>query len=367
MKNTNLILIDKIAGIVLIPTGMVLNFIFKLIRKVFRSEAKGILIIKLLGAGNFIPMSSQINHYSSEIITVKSNYSTLILFNIGKHIHIIDDKNIITLLLSSLKISILMLFKNYKKVINLEMESTFAKFLSLISSPETLSGLSSHNKSFFDSLIYDNYLVSPIIMNRQDLLAQLIKFRPMKNVYISEIIKSKQLAFNKKFIPFDPNSNVAIFPSCSSTDNLRRLKFQHWKTILKNLIDNNKVAKIAVVFSSEKDIQFIDFHKFLINLDQNKISLKITNYMEFVEEVKKSDLVVSVDSQALHIAQFFKKRVVAFYGPTSPFSINLESTTYPITNSLSCSPCTHKYQVLPCGSLAPCLNFKKTDFGIFND
>ena len=99
---------------------------------------------------------------------------------------------------------------------------------------------------------------------------------------------------------------------------------------------------------------------------KNKLNLKITNFNDFVSWVKKSDLILSVDSQALHIAQLYKKESIVFYGPTSPFGINLEDTTYPVSLSLSCSPCTHKYLKLPCGNSAPCMNFKKKYLDIFN-
>ena len=98
----------------------------------------------------------------------------------------------------------------------------------------------------------------------------------------------------------------------------------------------------------------------------DKLHLKITNFKDFVYWVKKSDLILSVDSQALHIAQLYKKKSVVFYGPTSPFGINLEETTYPVSLSLSCSPCTHKYLKLPCNNSAPCMNINKKDLDILN-
>ena len=109
-----------------------------------------------------------------------------------------------------------------------------------------------------------------------------------------------------------------------------------------------------------------NFKIFLIRNKSKKLNLRVTNFKDFVGWVKRSDLILSVDSQALHIAQLHKKKSIVFYGPTSPFGINLEETTYPICLTLSCSPCTHKYLKLPCGNSAPCMDFNQKHLEILN-
>jgi ADP-heptose:LPS heptosyltransferase len=247
------------------------------------------------------------------------------------------------------------------------MESKFAMFLTLITPAKILSGISSQNKSFFDSLVYDKYIVSPYLINRTEITSQLIKFMPIKNKFIDTLISKHQLDFRKKYFPFKAYANLAIFPSCSSTDSLRRLSNNHWRTLLEILLGNKNIKNISIVFSSINDVQYKYFYNFLLKTNSKKINLKITNFSNFAQTIKKSDLIISVDSQALHIAQLYRKKTIVFYGPTSPFGVNLEKTTFPISNSLICSPCTHKYLKLPCGNKAPCLRLKYEDFEIFRN
>jgi ADP-heptose:LPS heptosyltransferase len=331
-----------------------------------RAKPKGRLLIKLLGAGNYLPLKYKLNGELFDILTVTSNHKTLEHFGIGNRIYLINDKNIFLLFISSFNIFFKLLLQNYEQVINLEMESKFAKFLSLITPTKNLSGISSQNKSYLDCYIYDSYLVSPLLMGRSEIVKQLISFRPETNHYLLALIRSHQKKFKKKFLLDKSFQHIVIFPGCSSTDPLRRVKDRDWRLILSYLIKNKNVENITIIFSSTLDPQYKFFEDILMSNQKNKLNLKITNFNDFVSWVKKSDLILSVDSQALHIAQLYKKESIVFYGPTSPFGINLEDTTYPVSLSLSCSPCTHKYLKLPCGNSAPCMNFKKKYLDIFN-
>ena len=132
MNNQFLILVDTLFGVILIPLGICLHFSLKFIKKFIRTNPKRFLVIKLLGAGNFLPIKNTLARKDIDIVTVKSNFLTLKHFHIGSQIYVIDDTNILTLAITSLLVFIQLLFRDYVQVINLELESKFAKFLSLI-------------------------------------------------------------------------------------------------------------------------------------------------------------------------------------------------------------------------------------------
>ena len=179
--------------------------------------------------------------------------------------------------------------------------------MSLIVPSNILSGISSHNKSFLDSIIYDKYLVTPMLANRNEIISQLISFSPKKNSHLDLLIKHQQNNFKRKFLPLESINTVAVFPSCSSTDNLRRLNMSDWLIVLKKLSNNKRTKKITLIFPNKNDIQFLAFEKLTKQLDLKKIGLKITIFEQFVDEVKGCNLIVSVDSQAIHIGQFLKR------------------------------------------------------------
>ena len=366
MNNQFLILVDTLFGVILIPLGICLHFSLKFIKKFIRTNPKRFLVIKLLGAGNFLPIKNTLARKDIDIVTVKSNFLTLKHFHIGSQIYVIDDTNILTLAITSLLVFIQLLFRDYVQVINLELESKFAKFLSLITPASILSGISSQNKSFLDSLIYDTYLVTPLMLSKAEIVSQLLSFKKKKNVLVDSLVNNHKRIFLERFFPLKNINKVSIFPSCSSTDALRRLSILDWEFILIKLSNNNKVKVINIIFANSEDCQYREFSDLLVKLNLEKIQLILTDFPNFVAIIEGSNLVVSVDSQALHISQFLHKRAIAIYGPTSPFGINLENTTYPITNSLQCSPCTHKYIKLPCNNTAPCMKFKSEYFNIFD-
>ncbi len=97
-------------------------------------------------------------------------------------------------------------------------------------------------------------------------------------------------------------------------------------------------------------------------MSQPLLEAKITGNSTYVEEIRRSDLLITIDSQALHIAQKYMKKTIAIYGPTSPYGVSLSETTYPISKSLVCSPCTHKYLKVPCNGKAFCMKFSEEEW-----
>ena len=200
MNNNILILFDTFVGVILIPIGLFINALNKYILHFVRPKPRGRLLIKLLGAGNYLPLKSKLSAEPFDILTVRSNLKTLEYFGIGNRIYLINDKNILLLFISAFSIFFKLILQNYEQVINLEMESKFAKFLSLISPTKGLSGISSHNKSYLDCYIYDSYLVSPLLMGRGEIVSQLVRFKPETNNYLLALVRSHQEKFKKKFL-----------------------------------------------------------------------------------------------------------------------------------------------------------------------
>jgi ADP-heptose:LPS heptosyltransferase len=362
MKNNNLVLVDMIVGITLIPISIIMRSFRIFSSKIFPLKYKGVLIIKFLGAGNFIAMQNNILSKKTDILSAKSNFHAIAKFNIGNQIFLIDDSNFFKLVITGIICTSKIFFKNYEQVINLEAESKFAKFIASITSTKILSGLSNAHKSYLDLIIYDKYLVSPLMLSKPKIIDLLIKFEKTTNINLENTL----IKHRKNFLlnnSLNKINKILIFPTASNTDMMRRLSvYDGWKNILNSLYSLKEVESIEIIFPSKLDHQYSDFLSLSKKYPLTK--LIITNYDEFVKKIIESDLLFTVDSQALHIAQHYRKLSIAIYGPTSPFGVNLETTTYPVTQSLICSPCVHKYLRLPCRGEAPCMNFEKSHISI---
>ena len=361
MKNNHLVLLDMVIGFVLLPLCILIRFFRKLLNRVLPTKYEGILIIKFLGAGNFLAIKNEIDGKYVDVVTAKSNQLVLKSFDIGKKAYIIDDSSFFNLLITASSCCLRLFFKNYRQVINLETESKFAKFLTAMTSAEILSGVTNVHKSYIDYWLYDRYLVNPLILNKSSLISQLEHFHPVKNVYIESAIFNHRQQFDKKTL-LNNVKTVTISPTCSNTDHLRRLSNEGWDKVLNILNQAPGIKGFTVVFPSADDPQYQFFLK--MQSTYTALDVKVTTYKEYTGYIQSADLLLTVDSQALHLRQQFNKAAIAIYGPTTPFGVNLTITTYPVTQSLVCSPCTHKYLRLPCENQGPCMNFDDSCFDI---
>ncbi len=362
MKNNHLVILDLIIGFFLLPLCLIIRGLRRMLSKIFKANYRGILIIKFLGAGNFIAIQDTLLNKDVDILSAKSNANAIAKFNIGNRVFLIDDSNLFNLIISPLNCISRLIFINYQQVINLETESKFAKFVTALTSAKVLSGVSNAHKSYIDYFLYDKYLVNPMMLDKPEVINLLLDFKAITNHYMEHALDVHRRDFLLN-ISLSDVKKVVISPAGSNTDTIRRLSIDGgWSVVMNYLCALDGVDFIDIVFSSALDQQYSEF--IVLCQRYSKVKIHITKYDEFIQKIKDSDLVLTIDSQALHIAQQFKKPTISFYGPSIPFGVNFEKTTYPVTRSLICSPCMHKYISKPCKDLAPCMKFDRKQFEV---
>jgi ADP-heptose:LPS heptosyltransferase len=360
MNSKSLILIDATTSIIILSISFVLRLKTKLVKSLGRTKfSEKILIIKFLGAGNLIAMSDVLSQKDCEIITVKANISAVKEFIPHASTISLDQTSLLSLFISCVKAFSKLLVSNYSYVVNLEAESTFAKFIAAAPISNKLNGLSNKYKSFFDWFFYDFYLVSPSNVQRDRILELLIEGA---NPSINSVNLSIVEKLNSRLIFNSSNSDRSLFlsPSCSPTDKNRRLNVEAWFDLIEQV--KNNFSTILIAFPSEKDIQYSEFVNFFLNF-QN-VRIVIEPYSIFKQRISDCDVLITIDSQALHIGQKFSKKVICFYGPTSPHGVKLSKNTYIVSKEFECSPCTHKYFEEPCRGSVPCMRYSKEEIGI---
>ncbi len=355
-------ILDLIVGFILLPLCLIIKGLRRILSKIFKANYRGILIIKFLGAGNFIAIQDTLLNKDVDILSAKSNANAIAEFSIGNRVFLIDDSNLFKLIISCLNCIYRLIFINYQQVINLETESKFAKFVTALTSAKVHSGVSNAHKSYIDYFLYDKYLVNPMMLDKPEVINLLLDFKSITNHYMEHTLNAHRQDFLLN-ISLNNVKRVVISPTGSNTDSIRRLSIDGgWDVVMNYLGALDGVGFIDVVFSSALDQQYSDF--IVLGQKYPKVKIHITKYDEFIQKIKDSDLVLTIDSQALHIAQQFKKPTISFYGPSTPFGVNFGKTTYPVTRSLICSPCMHKYISKPCKDLAPCMKFDRKQFEV---
>jgi ADP-heptose:LPS heptosyltransferase len=360
MNSKSLILIDAATSVVILLT----SFLFRLRTKMFQSVIKfnypkKILVIKFLGAGNLIAMSDVLSFEDCEIVTVKANVSAIREFIPHASVISLDQTNFIRLFFSCIRAFLFLIFSKYNYVVNLEAESSFAKFIASIPLSKNLNGLSNKYKSFFDWFFYDFYLVSPSNVQRDRILELLIKnSEPSINLVNYSIIES--LNSRNVLKSFKTEQKLFISPSCSPTDNNRRLNIKSWIHFIEVMRSN--FSQILIAFPSKNDIQYDEFTKTFSSF--GNIQIVIEPYTTFKKRIADCDVLATIDSQALHIGQKFSKKIICFYGPTSPHGVKLSKNTYILSKEFECSPCTHKYFEEPCRGRVPCMHYNKEELSV---
>ncbi|MBU3558366.1 glycosyltransferase family 9 protein [Polynucleobacter sp. Nonnen-W13] len=350
MNSSKLIFIDWLAGLITLPIIFIFKFINLFKRK--NNNNNNILIIKFLGAGNFFAIEEFLRAHNCVVITSNTNKDALNFIRYNNKDIFIKTDNIFILGYSSISSIFKLLKMKFDHIINMESESSFAKLVSCIPYSNTVSAISNRNKSPIDYLLFNNYIVAPILSNKNTIINNLYNYKPMVNDLMEMITINQKIKFINN-TDLQIINKIIIAPTCSSTDSLRRVEIRIWKKIIETLLRRGGFS-IDILFPDTNDIQYDDF---LLISKESKLNLITTNYNEFCDKIKKCDLVISVDSQALHLAQHFNIPIICFYGPTSPYGVRITDAVYPITKSLNCSPCTHKYLKLPCDQKVYCMNF----------
>jgi len=355
MSSNILVLVDALLGLLLVPLSVLIRIIRRIISRIYPARAAvGVLVIKFLGAGNLLAVKGALSGLDFDVVTAQSNRNAITAFGLGRRNLIIDDSSFIKLALSSLSCCTQLLSRRYEQVINLESESKFAKFLTALVSARVVSGVTNAHKSYTDLVLYDRYLVTPVLAGRGDMVSQLLRFEARTNEFVSHAIGKCVENFWATNSLTDVQT-ICLAPSCSSTDTLRRLPDKHWEDLIHTLMLTGRVKELVVVFATSLDPQRGKFER-ISHQYPGRVNVRITDYKAFVHCVSTADLLITVDSQALHLRQSINRPAICFYGPTSPLGVGLSTSTLPVTSSLQCSPCTHKYLRLPCGGEAPCMN-----------
>jgi ADP-heptose:LPS heptosyltransferase len=337
MKSNNLILIDKFFGIVFQPV-IILNCFIGYFFKKEPKVIKKVLIIKFLGAGNIIALENFYKNFDITYLTSDKNKSVISILN-KKNVIIYTNYKIFS---STFKLIYFCFFYRFDCVINLESESHFAYFLTSIARSRFKTGITNKHKSYRDNLLYSKHIVKSQDAQYNQIIDYFLlnKYEGGKqenNINLHKLLKIQ-------------NKIIHIFPTCSDVDINRRLPIHQWDKIMLSLYKNN----IVEIIVQDNDYQYNSFKKLA---KKYNIEIKNTNYNDFWGLIKKSEVIVTVDSQALHISQYFNKLVFCFFGPTNETNIWCNKKTIPIKNNYFCSPCTHKYFVAPCKNKQPCMNF----------
>ena len=373
MKLKSKIYIDKILGI---PSVFFLNNI-SLFLQLFRKKknpddikAGRIIICKLMGMGSIIQstpllMTLRNNFPDAEIIFITSprNFSLLQTFPFIDKIKIINDKSAASLIGSTLKNLLTLLFRRADIFIDLEIYSYFTKMIALLSFPKYKIGFYKKESAIllgiYSKMVYFNtkapvfkmYLQAAYILYCRNIINELYDWKAvLKNFNSSYLAKS--------FMHRDPEKKyIVINPNASDLRIERRWGANNFIQLIDKILCDNPGKKIILTGSKDEKEYVQNIYKEINKGHKDKVlnSAGELTFAELIVLINGSSLMITNDSGPMHIAFGLKKKTVALFGPCSPEEYNTNKNVYFIYKNIYCSPCVHHFSISPCNGDNQCM------------
>lgn len=185
-------------------------------------------------------------------------------------------------------------------------------------------------KGQYRHFVYDKWIEHSDILHEYENYCNLIK---LVNVYEFE---KPNLYLNESNENIENDYVVFHLFAGGSKANLKHLPLKKWKELAKYLFNQEYKVYLTGAPNDYKQLEnFIDYTNLSIMNMAGKLSLK-----ETAQLLKKSKLVISIDTGIMHLASVLNTPLIAIHGPTKPSRWGpLSSNSYSIYLDMLCSPC----------------------------
>ena len=348
--------IDKYAGVPLVYTAVFFIKIFRVPARGRKTVTDKILLVKFWGIGNImmlLPAASALGKKypgaGIDILTLKSNEEVAKCSGLFRNIHLIDTSDVFSFAASSLKSFLDLRREKHELIIDFEQFARFSSLFCLLIGGSNRTGF--HTKGQHRERLY----TQPVPYNNRIHMVEsfftLIRVpewshrdfvKPEKFRGRPDRAGETRLSLRKPGIA--ENDVLVIFHTGTSENfSLRRWPAEYFVRLADLLTEHFGVKIIFTGVPEENDLA----GGILSRVHQNKKTANFcgdTSFQEFADLIRKSDLVVSADTSAVHIASYFSVPVVGLYGPNTPHLYGpWGKGALVFYEKLSCSPCITNY------------------------
>ncbi len=345
--------IDSYIGIPLVFINVVFArfFGFLLRRNHSLNKPPGeICIIKLLGFGSIIMASDAIfsikKKYPDAVLSVicskgiEKGVSSLKLFD---KVYVIDDASFFTTISSSLSVIFKLQRVSVLWTLDLEVYSKLTSILSLWTMANNRFGFFFNQVAFRYNLNTHNIYFNTVVQVEEN-YKRMIAATNVETVYPFFIpgFETKNTSGKQSYI--------AINNTCSELSPERKLTETQLSEICHWILANTPYGILllgAPVDFANNDL-FINQH--FKSTDNIRNIAGVYSFEEYYRYLyTHCKLMITIDSAPLHIANKLSIPTISIWGPTTPESrIDTNVNTDYIYLHVSCSPCAHFVDKLPC-------------------
>lgn len=379
MKLKTKIYLDKIFGF---PAVSFLDHISKMMllvryrKKQDNINIERIAVCKFMGMGSIIQSTPLLitirkRYPSAEItfITLPKNINILKTFPFVDKIRTIDDRSILTLIITFLKFLLSQWVNKIDILIDLEVHSYFSRILTALSFSKYKFGfykkesniqLGIYSKMAFYNTkapVHKIYLQAAYLLGCNDFIEDLYDWNSViKEIPASLIWQSLGSTCPEKgYIVINPNASDLRIERRWGQSNFVHLintilcKYPELKIILTGSYD--EMQYVGVILNGIKE----EFHTKVVN-SSGRLTLK-----ELIVLINGCSIMITNDSGPMHIAFALRKYTIALFGPCSPQDYITNHYAYFVYKNLYCSPCVHHFAISPCNGDNRCMKMISID------
>ncbi|MBL7767223.1 MAG: glycosyltransferase family 9 protein [Chitinophagaceae bacterium] len=352
--------IDTWIGIPLVYSNMILAKLLGFILRrnhQLKDTPTEICIIKLLGFGSVIMASDALYsirlkypNAKLSIICSRSIHAGIESIQLFDHIYVIDDGSFFRVLTSGIKTVFQLWRVKCLWILDLEVYSKLTSILSLWTMAQNRFGFYFNDVAFRYNLNTHNIYFNTTIQVEEN-------YNRMVNALGVE-------SFQAFTIPgFPPRKNqagldqIAINNTCSELAMERKLRDGQLIDLCKAIL--NETNYQIVLLGAPSDQKNLDEFIAYSGLPSERMfhiagRYELRDYYEYL--YRHCALMITIDSAPLHIANKLNIPNLSIWGPTAPESrIDTQSGNEYLYLKVSCSPCAHFVDKLPCGGNNFCI------------
>lgn len=350
----------KIIRIVDTYVGIPLMYVLLCMRKLFRfsfhapvrKEYKRILLVKFWGIGNIFMMLPSVealrNTYPDaelDLLTLETNLDAAIAIRAFNNVYVLDARNIFRFTATSLRNGIILRRRGYDCILDFEQFAKFsAVFCSLIGKRDTIGFKTEGQHRHFlytHTVPYDNgihitcsYQALTNIAGATNTDAGVLRTaagQSSGDLLCSDVAAKLGISTDRLV--------VVMHVGTSSNSRERRWPEKYFSVLVDLLLGNHDAQIVITGLKDETSIASRVIRNACCGGRIVDASGKL-NFKEFFSLIRLSDLVVSADTAAVHVASAFGIPVIGLYGPNTPVLYGpWGENSLSFYRKLDCSPC----------------------------
>ncbi len=336
-------------------------------------KPKHIAFFKLLGGGSlvvalptFVALRRKFPQTKISIVTGPATSAFAKSLKIFDEVLIIDDRRLLNLLFSSLRV-LFWMFRRVDVSIDLELHSRLSTVFNTIAMVKSRVGLIDQHSIWRKRLYTHSVFLNPFgaVYETYDCIAGLFGIQSVETSlacrHWSEVVVQSKNSMDWRPQSYRSGDYLVLGVGSSELATERRLSIPQWVAILKlvaphystvvllgNTADASIGRKIVAAYQESDELR-IHFH-----MIAGQTSLE-----ESIQILHSSKCFVGVDSALLHLARWSGIPSLSFWGPSDPRtrlrSLGIVEKSF--YQRLSCSPCVHLIEPAPCQGNNICMEF----------